>query len=309
METKIIFIHKGNSWYLPYALYQAKSASPNSDVVLIGDNLKFKGIHAETLENLHGNEIEEFKEHYSHMSTNSEKFELFCWLRWFYLLNYMRKNEVRSVLHLDSDALLYSSIEDIKKAYADLNLKCALSIPKQNESTFTWCASGHISYWTIEALENFCGLIIDSYRNEKYLNLYNEKWNWHLTQNQPGGICDMTTLYFFWQENPDLIVNWAKSHEGNVIDDNINAASNSESDEYLTKDGIKKIKFVNKYPHFVKADKTGKPDRVHALHLQGPGKQHIRSLYNGKSFKGKALSEAKHLYNTTRKKISKLISS
>lgn len=309
METKIVFIHQGNSWYLPYALYQAKSSSPNSDVVLLGDDLKFDGINVEILDNLHSNEIDAFKGYYSHMSTNSEKFELFCWLRWFYLLNYMRKNNVPSVLHLDSDALLYSSIEDIKKVYAELDLKCALSIPKQDDSSFTWCASGHISYWTIEALENFCQFIINSYTEERYLNKYKEKWDWHVTQNRPGGICDMTTLYFFWQANQDLVVNWAKSYQGNVIDDNINAASNSESDEYLTKLGIKKIKFINKHPYFFSANGKGGQDRVHALHLQGFGKQHIRRLYNGKSFKGKAYSEAVHLYRSTRKKIGKLISS
>jgi hypothetical protein len=35
-ETKIAFVHNGNSWYLPYVLNQARAANGNSDVVLIG---------------------------------------------------------------------------------------------------------------------------------------------------------------------------------------------------------------------------------------------------------------------------------
>lgn len=34
---QIIFIHKGNSWYLPYTLYQAHVTNPESPIYLIGD--------------------------------------------------------------------------------------------------------------------------------------------------------------------------------------------------------------------------------------------------------------------------------
>ena len=292
---------------MPYALYQAKSVSPNTDIVFIGDNLKFKGIQVELLDNLHSDEIEKFKTHYSHMSTNSEKFELFCWVRWFHLLNYMRKNDVQSVLHLDSDVLLYSSIEDIKKAYADLPLECALSIPKQDSNSFKWSASGHISYWTIDALEDFCHMIIDSYQNEDYLNLYKKKWNWHVTENKPGGICDMTTLYLFWQENTSRIVSLSRSHKGNVFDDNINSGSNSEVDQYITELGRKKVKFVKKRPFFVKETGREELDRVHALHLQGDAKLHIQRYYTGKFFPGKTYSDAAYFYGSVKKKIKKLV--
>lgn len=32
-NSKIVFIHQRNSWYLPYALYQAHHSSPDSQVV------------------------------------------------------------------------------------------------------------------------------------------------------------------------------------------------------------------------------------------------------------------------------------
>ncbi|MDN5214293.1 hypothetical protein QQ020_19600 [Fulvivirgaceae bacterium BMA12] len=306
-NTQIVFIHRGYSRYLPYAIYQAKSASPNTDIVFIGNKLNFKGIKVEHLDNLYSDEIEEFKAHYAHMSTNSEKFELFCWLRWFHLLNYMRKNKVQSVLHLDSDVMLYSSIEDIKKAYADVPLECALSIPKQDSSSFKWTASGHISFWTIDALEDFCKMILDSYQKKDYLNLYRQKWHWHVAENKPGGICDMTTLYLFWQANTSRVVSLSRSHKGNVFDDNINAASNSEIDQYVTELGRKKVKFVKKRPFFFKEDRKEELDRVHALHLQGDAKSQMKRYYKGKFFPGKAYSDVTYIYGSAKKKFKKLI--
>ena len=38
MTTTIAFVHKGRSGFLPYAAQQAKLASPESDVVLIGSH-------------------------------------------------------------------------------------------------------------------------------------------------------------------------------------------------------------------------------------------------------------------------------
>lgn len=284
-DTKIVIIHEGYAWYLPYVLYQAKFASPNSDVVLIGDNLEFEQIHVESLSNFEGDNIRQFKRYYSHMSTNPKWFEIFCFLRWFYLLNYMRKYQIQSVLHLDSDVLLYSSIEDIKDAYFNMDWKCAYLIPKQDFDSFVWTASPHVSYWTIDALEDFCSFIINSFKKEEYLKLYQKKWDWHQTQQKSGGICDMTTLYLYWEANSGRIINLAKSHKANVFDHNINISLNYNLNQYLTEDGLKKVHFVNNKPFFFRDDEANELDRVHALHLQGGAKKYIKRFYIGKLFR------------------------
>jgi hypothetical protein len=287
-DTKIVFIHKGNKWYLPYALYQAKNASPNSDIVLLGDSFKYKEIQGIHLDNLQGRDLIQFKNDYCHMSTNTEQFELFCWQRWFYLFNYMQKYRVHSVLHLDSDVLLYSSISDIKQAYSDVTWECGFSVPTQNKNPFEWAASGHISYWTIDSLGDFCRLIVESFQNHEYLELYSKIWNWHLTQKKPGGVSDMTALYLFWEANTNRIINMAKSNRANTFDHNINMASNHWTDQYVTEFGIKKIKFINRQPFILRDSEGEQLDRVHALHFQGGAKKYIRQFYTGKYFRGKA---------------------
>ena len=42
-NAKIIFIHQGDSWYLSYALYQARAASQNFEVVLLGEGTQDSG--------------------------------------------------------------------------------------------------------------------------------------------------------------------------------------------------------------------------------------------------------------------------
>ena len=54
-ETHIAFIHQRQSWYLPYALEQARSANPGKTVTLISDKNDFRSIRTESLAQLQQN--------------------------------------------------------------------------------------------------------------------------------------------------------------------------------------------------------------------------------------------------------------
>lgn len=279
-QAQIVFIHQGNSWYLPYVLCQAKFSNPNSNISLIGDELalqslpSIKGIHTESLEDLECDFTQTFRQNYWHMSSNSRDYELFCWLRWFYLLEYMRKHSISNSVYCDSDVLLYSSTEKIKEIYDLKNDDCALSITKQE------VASGHFSCWSYDFLNKFCEFSISSFVEPELLNFYKKKYAWHLAENQAGGVCDMTTLYLFWKLNKDEIENLAINHDLNVIDNNINSSVNYDTDEYavdLSK-GIKKVKFVRGYPFLFASNNSGTLTRAHALHFQGGAKDYIKEF-------------------------------
>jgi hypothetical protein len=302
-NTRIVFIHNGKSWYLPYVLRQAKFISPKSEVVLIGNDSGSEELEAKPLEALISKDIINFQQSYKHLSSNSEKFELFCWLRWFYLLEYMRRERVQSVLHLDSDVLLFSSMEDIETNYSEIALNCAFSIPKQEFYSYEWCASGHISYWTIEALEEFCDFIVKSFNSTEYIELYRDKWNWHLKNQVVGGICDMTTLYLFWMDRQEKIGNLAINHNGNVFDHNINKASNYYENEYVIKSNKKKVTFVKGNAYLSSAANPDDLIRVHGLHFQNIAKQFIPSFYTGKNFKGKVYSDVMAVFRIGKRKL------
>jgi len=141
--TKIIFIHKGQSWFLPYVLNQAELYAPG-DVVLLADNAHKNVLCTiEKLHNIESEYIDLFKKVYFHMSTNNHAHEEFCWVRWFYLLEYMKKTQMSSVLYFDSDVLIYSSIIDMLSTYSLHDYDCGFCIPEQEYSEMKWVASGH----------------------------------------------------------------------------------------------------------------------------------------------------------------------
>ena len=98
MALPIIFIHKGDSFYLKYALENAKKFNPESRVILIGDKVteypKFVEYH-EMYD--YSSSALKFKKVYKHMSTNTEAIERFCFERWF-ILNEFLKSYLLTVL-------------------------------------------------------------------------------------------------------------------------------------------------------------------------------------------------------------------
>ncbi len=293
LDTKIVFVHRGRSWYLPYALYQAKHSSPDSDVVLLGDSGGYEGIGYAALDKLSGADAARFQQAYVHMSTLSEEFESVCFLRWFYLLEYMRSEGVRSVMCLDSDVLLYSSMPEIMGVYGRDKRGCACFIPRQQEES--GAASAHISFWTREWLEKFCDFILQCYSIPKYLNKLKGFWKDYMATGMSGGICDMTVLYLFCRENISSVLNLAVDREGSVFNNNINSASAYEPDEYTVTDGMKKVRFANRKPLLFKSGRDGVTIRAHALHFQGDAKGYMPHYYTGGSFMGKASSDMMRL--------------
>lgn len=275
MTTTVAFVHKGRSWFLPYAATQAKLASPESDVVLIGSHpLRQKQILFSGMSSLENAESRRFRRCYVHRSTLSINFELFCWLRWFYLLEYLRRTGKDFVLHLDSDVLLYSAVGEMD-LFSD-GSDCGFCIPQQVGPPHD--ASAHVSFWTRKSLEDFCAFILRSFCDEKYNAVYREKWEWHLRTKVGGGVCDMSTLYLFWLENQSRVRNLAVVRDGTVFEHNINIAANYRIDEYRVSGGHKEITLADRHPLLAPVDQTVERVRAHALHFQGAAKPMMKDF-------------------------------
>jgi hypothetical protein len=288
-KTEIVFIHQGYSWHLPYALSQARFISPTSPITLIGDDAALKaargiqGIRCQKLDELESAQVDQFSHNYVHMSSNTKDYECFCWQRWFYLLELMRKYQLTSVMYLDSDVLLYSALPDLVDIYTIANKSCGFLIPQQNREDYMWCASGHISFWDVASLEALCEFSLRSFSEQRKFDIYKEKYDWHLSQQISGGICDMTTLYLFWLAHQDQIFNLAINIQGHVFDNNLNTSANYYAEEYVRDEHqkIKKVKFINNRPFLFSTDTSGLPIQVHGLHFQGAAKKYIRQYYCG----------------------------
>lgn len=252
MQYPVVFIHRGAQNYLHWALRQANEK--NENVYLIGDdsNELFKNIATFiSIKSLSDRLYSQFAESYVHMSSNSKKFEMMCFERWFLLLELMKKNNLEYVIHLDSDVLLYVNMHPVIEEVLD-NKIAGFHIPEQSYDEMRWIAVPHCSIWSIKGLESFCMFIIDQYIDR--IDELNNKWKWHTDKKQRGGISDMALLYLFYRSNPSQIENLAiTSDEKKCFDTNINTSDNYHHDEYRAKKSfflkqLKVIKFSDKVP-------------------------------------------------------------
>jgi len=304
MNSKIVFVHDGYKPYLPYVLQQARSASPNHEVVLIGGGYEGMGFRVVPLRDLKSAAAEEFSKIYQHMSPNGYKYEMFCYLRYFYLLEYMRREKVESVWSLDSDVLLYSSVEELERLYPETLSTCGILIPEQDMSAPYGWACAHVSRWTVEWLADFCDYIINNFSQEKYLEL-NRAW-WAMN-NEGGGVSDMITLWMFRSERGASVVNLAPERDRTVIDYCINFSFSYTDGEFEWHDGRKQVFWKRRLPYFRRTDGSGTLVRVHAIHFQGAAKASIPGFYSGNRFPGKVRLDASRRFRAVKERTRSLV--
>ena len=278
----IVFIHRGYSPYLEFSLRQARAASPESEIVLLGDasNDRFPFVrHVDTgAAPYAGIGVGPA---YRHLSTNSEPFERACLDRWFLLQTFLQAENQSDTLVLDSDVMLYATEADVRACVG--NAPCALSRPALEEP-FAWAASPHASFWTAAAVDGFCAFVQRSYAEP--FAPYDDKWRYHVANGVSGGVCDMTALYL-WAEGEAGVANLAEAQGGTAFDHNLNVPDNAAPDEYRMDGRLKALTWVDGQPvgdNLV----AGAPVRFFGLHCQGHAKGQMPGLYSGPAFAGQA---------------------
>lgn len=284
MNCPLIFIHQGSSDYLKWALYQARLK--NRDITLLGDhsNEHYRQFFKfELIENLKNDDVKTFTENYVHMSSCSYQFEYLCFIRWFVLYEYMVRENLDYVFHLDSDVMVYTRLDDIADSYLPRYQAC-YHVPEQEYAEKRWMAGAGCSFWTRAGLKNFILFVIEQYALK--IDDLRDKWRWHNEHSVKGGICDMTLLYLFYLKNKDKIGNVARSiEEGYCFDLNFNSGDNYFKQEYKTIrsvlfNNIKKITFQNNLPYGMNV-KANKSIVFYNLHFQGRSKIFMFPYYTG----------------------------
>ena len=194
----IIFIHKGDSWYLPYALRQCIKSNPSARVILLGDetNAKYNNIVEHQLIEDYSLEADEFSKLYQHYSTSPYDYELFCIQRWFIWLNFMRKHKMDTALLPDTDVLI---LQDISLYFNHI----------QKPFFFTKGESNYMGFMYIyrTALCEICNHIVDIYQDELQTKNLKSIFENYLKIEKKGGISDITLFSNFEELYKPNIVN------------------------------------------------------------------------------------------------------
>jgi hypothetical protein len=264
----VILIHNGNSGYLQYSI---KKALERNIVYLIGDtdpsiqDEKFVYVKSS---NYITEEYKQFEEIYEHLSTNDYAFEIFCFLRWFIIKEFMLQNKICTSFYIDSDVMLYVNVNDEWKKF------------DQYDFTLLHRTAAVSSFITKIGIENFCKFLLNTYKNK---NTYQfEKIASHYTIRKKyglaGGVCDMTLLDFFHYHadvggGPGKVGEMMTIIDGSTYDHNILAA-----DQYFEFDGYKKVKMINGIP-YVFSIKIGKLIRFNSLHFNSHMKVYMKDYF------------------------------
>jgi len=251
----VVFIHKGDHDYLTVAIEQANQ---RNEVVLLHEPKGLWGLD------------------YEHMNFTTEQSIRRNIERWFSLLDWMESNDREEAFYCDSDVMVYCDVTEVVGSWSS----CVVSvqIPYQ-QWAYRWSASAHCSYWTHDALAEFCLFITNTYRGDK-LRL-REKWQWHRETGTPGGICDMTLL-FLWLEQRGMegVVNNAQVIGDATFDHNINVPENYYPDEYQM-EGARKTVILNPSGYVGWNDRLGQAVKFNALHFQGQHSKKLMKEYRG----------------------------
>ena len=287
MVCNIIITHRGNPPHLKYVLSQIAHTNPDANIILMGDesnkNCRFtKHVFLKDYWNM----ANDFAQVYTHLNSTSVEYELFCYQRWFCVYEYMKAHNLEDVFSLDSDVLVYDNLNDLHALLK--NYPFAVSAKNLDaENPGWWIAGPPIGYFHRDALKRMLDLFIKSYQDKKYLSLFDEKMNWHHSRNEPFGVCDMTQIFFFAQENKNKFFNLSQpfvlNGELSRIDETI-----MDTTECVA-DGVRKKLVFENGAVYAFDKNTNKKLRFPLIHFQGycpiNAKDWIKQYYTGTDLK------------------------
>ncbi|QSJ18690.1 hypothetical protein JYQ62_07990 [Nostoc sp. UHCC 0702] len=262
--------------FLNFALKSA--ANFNNTVVFIGDKTNkdlWSNYWDSTLKE--SSKFQAFFKNYVHMSTTGEHYTLAGIQRFFYLEQWMQQENIKKTFLLDGDIVTFTNYSE--QLYSAFSNDCiaSLSTPEDQESNFRWASSPHLSYWTLEGLEDFTNFCIEAYSNKSIRDQLEAKWQWHLANNKPGGIMDMTLLYL-WSKGNSQVGNVAKVINDTTVDHTITSPTNYFRNEYRMQLGLKKIIFKNGIPYGYN-QVLNKEIRFLCLHCQGTSAKDLMRFF------------------------------
>lgn len=270
-KIPVFVFHKGNPSYLKFVIKQAEKYN---EVHLLGDesNQKICKIW-DKIENYIGENYLQFKKEFVQMSDYSLEFDLNCYKRFFVMYNYMISKNIDKMVFADSDLLIYT---DFSIYFNNKNCSVALSIPYKQDN-YRWTAQAQCSLWTRDALKNFLDYLLYTYKEN--LDKLKEKYNYHLSHNLKGGVCDMTLLYLWSKTYKGELYNIAPVVDNQIFDHNFGSSGNYYDNEYKFNKILrtKVVIFKSGYPYFINI-KEKKLIKANVIHCQGSAKALIISL-------------------------------
>lgn len=151
MTPDIYYIHQGPvPGYLRCTIENTRAFNPGARLCLITDQpvgsqafLRHMKVDVILIQDLQSEQERSFQQRYRHTSGNPEAFERFCFARWFYLHEAVRRQQSAAALHLDSDCMLFE----------EAGLLAQRLLPDQHDCYIGKGRVPHLALFTPQSLE------------------------------------------------------------------------------------------------------------------------------------------------------------
>lgn len=289
MAIPIIFVHKGNPYFLRAVLEQAKRTNPCSEIILLGDetNKSFSFVRHFCI-NDYFESAEEFSKVYQHHSPNPFGYELFCFQRWFVLNDFVEKElgADSQFFYCDTDTLLF---EDLSSEFQ-----------KYNKYDMTICRTGTpcFTFFNVGVIKKFAKFIFNRYATAEGKRMISAYVKDLKAKQRRYGISDMTAFSAYEYAHPSLVLrvdlpyyNYCFCH--NILD---------EADGYQMCGQYIKIRIQRNAPYgfYLKSNEWV---RFLGIHFQGSAK---KIMYKYLPFPDRMIFLSKYYYEKFINKIKKL---
>ncbi|GAA4097501.1 hypothetical protein [Mucilaginibacter panaciglaebae] len=282
MQIPVIFFHYGDPLYLKYALKQARYYNPDADIYLLGDkeNNKYPFVTHISIAAFEP-ATEQFRSIYQHRSDNDLNYELICFLRWFYIREFCKANDIDSFIYLDSDVLCYQNLTELVPLFN--NCRIANTCDDTGMPAFTYFRDKGV-------INDFCDHLIRYYTDPAAIARLDYLYQPFKDNPQLlGGISDMALFHLYFKDYPEGAIKVDLLTDEIAVDSNINCA-----DGYETENGIKKIYWKNNLP-YGKNEASGKLIRFVTLHYQAHAKDAMRQNYTAEGYQVAKYLEARDI--------------
>jgi hypothetical protein len=258
----IITIHNGNHDYFKKIL--EINSRHNSNIIVLSDRDDLDGtVKYVNYSNMKIHEMKPFIKAYEHLNTTPYDYELFCYLRWFIILQYMKDNDLDVIFHIDSDVLYFANPDEEFEKF------------KYFEFTLIHRSAGCTSFFTRNGLENFCEFLFHVFQKKESYEYKKIASHFQVRQDSmlPGGVCDMTLFQHYDYKNAGLVGEMMYVIDDSTYDHNIN----EDDGAWEFENGLKKFTFKEGIPHCFNR-RIGKEIRFNSIHLQGGAKNFVFNL-------------------------------
>lgn len=252
-----------------YAAAQARRMNPNNRVILLTDApLTIDTIEIVPIQNYYAT-AQALEPFYHHHSQNSPWSEAICFLRWLVVQQFLEASGIERFIHIDSDVLLFCEPIGAFSVFNDYDFGISL-------------VSGHTSFFSKQALDDFCRLFVSFYRDKEasIVSKVQRDIAAHVpTPTSPlFNISDMYFLEVFRKESALRCVELSEVHqaagERYIFDHNINVSDNL----FLMGDSIKQLEWINGAPYGILKECRSLV-RLKSIHYQGPAKPHMKTHF------------------------------